>query len=120
MNQIPISEAFLGGMILYATAGLVGLICARQRNLVRIAACALAALGAVLEGVASFAVIKDAHETIISISSGTFFLPYTFRLDPLSCYFNLALAIVGLAISIYSFGYLRSFDSKKPVGVFCF
>ena len=120
MNQIPISQAFLGGLILYAAAGLVGLIAARQRNLVRIVACALAALGAVLEGVASFAVIKDAHETIISIPSGTFFLPYTFRLDPLSCYFNLALAVVGLAVSIYSFGYLKGFDSKRPVGVFCF
>ena len=120
MNQIPISQTFLGGIILYAAAGLVGLIAARQRNLVRFVACALAALGAVLEGVASFAVIKDAHETIISIPSGAFFLPYTFRLDPLSCYFNLALAVVGLAISIYSFGYLKSFDSQKPVGVFCF
>ena len=120
MNQIPLSQVFLGGLILYAAAGLVGLICARWRNTVRIVACALAALGAVLEGVASFAVIRDAHETIISIPSGTFFLPYTFRLDPLSCYFNLALAVVGLAISIYSFGYLKSFDSKKPVGVFCF
>jgi hydrogenase-4 component B len=120
VNQIPISQAFLGGLTLYAAAGFVGLIAARQRNLVRIVACTFAALGAVLEGISSFAVIRDAHETIISIPSRTFFLPYTFRLDPLSCYFNLALAVVGLAISIYSFGYLKGFDSKKPVGVFCF
>jgi hydrogenase-4 component B len=120
VNQIPVSEAFWGGLTLYAAAGLVGLIGARQRNLVRIVACAFASLGALLEGVASFAVIKDAHETIVSIPSGTFFLPYTFRLDPLSCYFSLALAVVGLAVSIYSFGYLKGFDSKRPLGVFCF
>ena len=57
----------------------------------------------------------------ISIPSGVSFLvQYTFRLDPLSCYFNLALAVVSLAVSIYSFGYLKGFDARKPVGVFCF
>ena len=121
MNQIPISQAFLGGMILYAAGGLFGLIAARQRNLVRIVACGFAALGAVLEGIASLAVINDVHETVISIPSGvSFFVQYTFRLDPLSSYFNLALAVVGFAVSIYSFGYLKGFDSRKPVGVFCF
>ena len=63
MNQIPISQAFLSGLILYAAAGLVGFLGARWRNLVRVMACTLAALGAVLEGVASFAVIQDLHET---------------------------------------------------------
>ena len=120
MNQIPISQAFVGGMILYAVGGLVGLMAGRQRNLARIAACTFAALGAVVEGVTSLAVIEDVHETVISIPSGVFFLQYTFRLDPLSSYFNLALAVVGLAVSIYSFGYLKGFDARKPVGVFCF
>jgi hydrogenase-4 component B len=120
VNQIPIAQAFLGGMILYAAGGLFGLIAARQRSLVRIVACALAALGAMLEGIASLAVIKDVHETIVSIPSGVFFLQYTFRLDPLSSYFNLALAVVGLAVSIYSFGYLKCLEARKPVGVFCF
>ena len=107
-------------MILYAVGGLVGLMAGRQRNLARIAACTFAALGAVVEGVTSLAVIEDVHETVISIPSGVFFLQYTFRLDPLSSYFNLALAVVGLAVSIYSFGYLKGFDARKPVGVFCF
>lgn len=120
MNQIPISQAFLGGLILYGAAGLFGLMAAHQRNLVRIVACALAALGAVLEGIASLAVIKGVHETIVSIPSGVSFLQYTFRLDPLSCYFNLALAVVALAVSIYSLGYLKGLDGKKPIGVFCF
>jgi hydrogenase-4 component B len=120
VNQIPIAQAFLGGMILYAAGGLFGLMAARQRSLVRIVACALAALGAMLEGIASLAVIKDVHETIVSIPSGVFFLQYTFRLDPLSSYFNLALAVVGLAVSIYSFGYLKCLEARKPVGVFCF
>ena len=105
---------------LYAAGGLFGLVAARQRNLIRAVACAFAALGAVLEGIVSLAVIKDVHETMISIPSGVPFLQYTFRLDPLSSYFNLALAVVGLAVSIYSFGYLKGFDTRKPVGVFCF
>lgn len=120
MNQIPIAQTFLGGMILYAAGGLFGLTAARQRNLVRIMACAFAALGAVLEGVASLAAIKDVHETMISIPSGVFLLQYTFRLDPLASYFNLALAVVGFAVSIYSLGYLKGLDAGRPVGAFCF
>jgi hydrogenase-4 component B len=120
VNQIPIAQAFLGGMILYAVAGLFGLMAARHRNLVRIVACALASLGAVLEGIASLAAIVDVHETMISIPSGVFLVQYTFRLDPLSCYFNLALAVVSLAVSIYSLGYLKGFDARKSVGIFCF
>ncbi len=120
MSQIPIAQAFFGGMILYAAAGLFGLVAARHRRLVRIVACAFASLGAVLEAIASLAVIADVHETMISIPSGVFFIQYTFRLDPLSCYFNLALAVVSFAVSIYSLGYLSGFDARKPLGVFCF
>ena len=57
---------------------------------------------------------------MISIPSGVFLLQYTFRLDPLASYFNLALAVVGFAVSIYSLGYLKGLDAGKPVGAFCF
>ncbi|MBK5293443.1 MAG: hydrogenase 4 subunit B [Acidobacteriia bacterium] len=114
------TASFLGGLILYAASGVVGLAAARHRRLARIAACALASLGALLEGIASLAVILDARETFIAIPSGLALVQYTFRLDPIACYFNLALAVVTLAISIYSFGYLDGFAPQKPLGVFCF
>ena len=121
MNQIPIAHAFLGGASAYAVAGLFALVAARQRDLVRVVVCAFTSLGAVQEGIASLAALRDAHETMISIPSGiSFVAQYNFRLDPLSSYFNLALAVVTLAVSIYSFGYMKGFAPGKPVGVFCF
>ena len=74
MNHIPIAQAFLGGMILYAAAGLFGLMAARQRNLVRIVACALAALGAVLEGIASLAQMARCSAAVAEIIAAR--LPY--------------------------------------------
>ena len=120
MNEIPIAQAFLGGIVAYAAAGLFGLAAARQRRLVIPVVFALTTVGAVLEGAASLAAIGAAQETVIAVPFRTFFVQYTFRLDPVAAYFSLALAVVGFAVSIFSFGYVRGFDSRKPVGVFCF
>ncbi len=120
MNQIPISGLFLGGLTSYAAAGLFGLAAYQHRRATRYVFCWFACLGALLEGIASLAAILDAHETLISIPSGVPFLQYTFRLDPMSCYFSLALAVVSLAVSVYSLGYLDGFDVRKPLGIFCF
>ena len=120
MNQIPITQFFLGGLLLYAAAGLFGLVAARNRSMVRIVVCTLASVGAALEGVASLGVIGNVHATTISVPSGVFLFQYDFRLDPLSSYFSLALAVVGLAATVYSFGYLKGFDTRKHIGAFCF
>jgi hydrogenase-4 component B len=113
-------QAFLGGMVLYAAAGLLGLAAARHRRLMTTVVFGLTSIGAVLECAASLAALADVQETLISVPFRTFFVQYTFRLDPLSAYFSLALAVVSLAVSIYSFGYVGHFESRKPVGVFCF
>jgi len=120
VNQTPINGLFLGGLISYAAAGLFGLAAYQRRRATRIVFCLFACLGALLEGIASVAAILDANETLISIPSGVPLLQYTFRLDPVSCYFNLALAVVSLAVSVYSLGYLDGFDVRKPRGIFCF
>jgi hydrogenase-4 component B len=103
VKQIPISGLFLGRLT------------AR-----RMVFCLFVCLFALLEGIVSFAAIPDVHETLISIPSGVPFLQYTFRLNPLLCYFNLALAAVSLAVSVYSLGYLDGFDVRKPFEIFCF
>ena len=54
------------------------------------------------------------------IPAGVPFLIYSFRLDALSAYFNLILSLLAVAISIYSFGYLRHLDEKRTVGVLGF
>ncbi|HTL59313.1 MAG TPA: hydrogenase 4 subunit B [Candidatus Limnocylindrales bacterium] len=43
------------------------------------------------------------------------------RLDPLSAFFVLIVSLLALALSIYSFGYVRAFYGRKSVGVLaCF
>jgi hydrogenase-4 component B len=42
------------------------------------------------------------------------------RLDPLSAWFTFALAILALAVSIYSFGYLRPMEGNRNLGVLGF
>jgi len=39
------------------------------------------------------------------------------RLDPLGAFFVLIVAVLGLALSIYSFGYARGFHGRKSVGL---
>jgi hydrogenase-4 component B len=38
------------------------------------------------------------------------------KLDPLSAFFVLIVSVLGLALSIYSFGYVRGFYGRKSVG----
>ena len=39
------------------------------------------------------------------------------KIDPLSAFFLLILSVVGFAISVYSFGYVRGFYGRKNIGV---
>ncbi len=119
-THASIAQTFFGGLILYAAAGLFGLAAAPYRSVVRAGVCLLASLGAVLECLASVTTLLNLREITLSLPSGVFLFEYTFRLDPMSSYFGLALGVVSLAISVYSFGYVRGFDDAKPVGVFYF
>ena len=44
-------------------------------------------------------------------------LVFSVRLDPLGAFFLLILSVLGLAISIYSLGYVRGYYGRKSVGV---
>jgi hydrogenase-4 component B len=44
----------------------------------------------------------------------------TFRIDPLSAFFLLVISLIGLAVSIYSFGYVKSFVGRRHIGIFLF
>jgi len=120
MNTFPSEQLFKLGLEIYLAAGIFGLLAWRYRNLARIVVFSLTALGAAVEGGACFTALVSGQTSTVVIPSGVSMVAWTFRLDPLSCYFNLALAVVALAVSIYSLGYVRGFAAHKPVGLFCF
>jgi hydrogenase-4 component B len=69
---------------------------------------------------ASYIVLSSREDVVLSLFDPTPFGQMTFRIDPLSAFFLLIISLVGLAVSIYSLGYVRSFLLKRHVGVFLF
>lgn len=51
------------------------------------------------------------------LSSHIPFVEFTVRLDPLGAFFGMIVSLLGTALSIYSFGYVRGFYGRKNVGV---
>jgi len=87
--------------------GAAGLIAWRRAEWARGLSFGLAALGAVLGGAASVLTLLAGANISWDLASGVPFLRYSFTLDPLAAFFNLALALVALAISVYSQGYVK-------------
>jgi len=85
----------------------------------RVVPFAFATLGSLLLAVA-------ACEALAFPAPGTWNLPLvtlfdcTVRLDPLSAWFTLTLAILALAVSVYSFGYLRPMEPTRNLGALGF
>jgi len=55
-----------------------------------------------------------------AISPGLPLFQYSFCLDPLSAFFVFILSVLGIAVSIYSFGYLESMERRRNVGLIGF
>ena len=82
-------------------------------------------------GCTSFASLCGIISCVFALASGTAatnqsfdlfrslipFVQFTVRLDALSAFFGLIVSLLGLALSVYSFGYARGFYGRKNVGV---
>ena len=104
---------FFGGLLAYAVGAIASLITRRRARLARIVCCTFGLAGGLLEAVSSWTALFGAVNPQWEIPAGVPFLTYSFRLDTLSAFFNLILSLLAVAISIYSFGYLRSFHLQK-------
>jgi hydrogenase-4 component B len=119
----PARELFLAGAGAYALAsagGLASHFLGKTGRGVRNILCLGALVGALLQATAAFAALASGVEPAWSLSSGVPYLNYSFRLDPLSAYFSLALSLLAAAISVYSFGYLKHSPAGRQAGLFCF
>ena len=59
----------------------------------------------------------DGYATFALWPSLVPYLQLTVKLDPLGAFFVLIVSLLGLALSVYSFGYVRGFYGRKNVGV---
>ena len=119
MNWFPASEVFTGGLVLYALGALSGLLLQRRPGEARRLGCWFALAGAILSGIAAVSALIGGP-VAWSVSSGVPLFAYSFTLDALSAFFNLVLSLLVVAVSIYSFGYLRALEKDKNLGLFSF
>jgi len=119
MNSFPAGEVFAGGLAAYALGALSGLLLQGRASLARRLGCGFALAGAILTGLASVSALTG-PAVQWSITSGIPLFAYSFTLDAVSALFNLALALVAAAVSIYSVGYMRSMEKNGNLGLFSF
>jgi hydrogenase-4 component B len=101
-----------------AGAGLLLLRFEKAANFFSFGCASSASLCGVL--VCVFALATGTAATNQSFELFTSLIPYvqfSVRLDALSAFFGLIVSLLGLALSVYSFGYARGFYGRKNVGV---
>src|SRR3974377_1150999 len=120
MNTLPVGATFTLSVALYSAGALLSLASWRKPALCRRICCGTALAGAIFGGLPAVFGILQGTAVRWSISSGIPLCAYSFDYDALAGFFNLTLAILAGAVSIYSFSYLKEFDGKRNIGFFGF
>src|SRR5216683_390652 len=120
MNTLPVGATFTLSLAAYLTGALASLVTWRKPALARYICCGTALAGAALEGLAAVLGILQGTAIRWSVPSGIPLFAYSFSYDALGGFFNLILAILTIAGSIYSLGYLKGFEGRRNIGFFGF
>src|ERR1039457_4924282 len=120
MSTFPLGMIFALSVAAYLTGAFACLACWRKPAVARRICCSAALAGATLGGFAAVLGILRGTPVAWSLHSGIPLFAYSFSYDALAGLFNLALAIPVVAVSIYSFGYLKTFEGKRNIGFFGF
>lgn len=100
-----------------AIAGLSFLKFEKSANLFSFGFATLASLCGIFASVTVLVTGATTNQSFELFSSLLPYVQFTVRLDPLGAFFWLIVSLLGLALSIYSFGYARGFYGRKNVGV---
>jgi hydrogenase-4 component B len=106
-------DTWLVVLLAYAAGSIGSLLCVRNAFLARLITVIFGVAGGLVQVWVSLATILKGNSVGWSIPSGVPLLDIGMRLDPLSAIFTLALGVVAIAVSIYSFGYTSSFTSNR-------
>ena len=110
---------FAAALATFLLGAISGLATWKRPTAARIVAFAFAVLGSLLLIVASGRALAFPTSAAWNLPLVTLF-PCTVRLDPLSAWFTLTLGILALAVSVYSFGYLRPMERNRNLGALGF
>jgi len=113
MNTLPVGATFALSVAAYLTGAVASLASWRRPALARYICCSTALAGAALGGLAAVLSILQRTPVRWMIPSGIPLFSYSFSYDALAAFFNLVLAILASAVSIYSFGYLKEFEGRR-------
>lgn len=119
MIQVSSESLFSGGLLAYLAGAVAGLLGVRWPGNGRILAFGMALLGALLETAASAVALAQGGAPSWDLPCGVALFSWTVRLDPISAYFVLALGFLSVAVSTFSFGYLRH-EAGTGVGILGF
>jgi hydrogenase-4 component B len=120
MNTSSVSTIFALSLAAYSAGGLASVATWRNPVLCRYLCCGSALTGAVFGGLAALLGILQGSPVRWSVPSGIPLFAYSFNYDALSGFFNLTLAILAGAVSIYSLSHLKEFEGKRNIGFFGF
>lgn len=115
-----IAELFLSGVLVWLAGAVASLVLWRHATAARLVACGSALAGSLLELGSSALALCSGGTTVIGLPFGNPIFSWAVRIDPLSAYFNVTLAVLAAAVSLYSFGYLRHMEGRRNLGAFGF
>jgi hydrogenase-4 component B len=118
MNPVSLSAIYALSLVAYIVGAVAALAAWHRPALARYLCCGTALVGGVLGGFAAVLGILRSAPVQWSVPSGIPLFAYSFSYDALASFFNLVLAVLVIAVSIYSFGYLKEFEGKRNIGVF--
>lgn len=107
------------GLMLYGLGAVAGLIFLRAEKLANGVSFGCGALAGLCGTIAcAYSLASGAASRSLELFPPLFpYARFTIRADALGLYFGLIVSLLGLAVSIYSLGYVRAYYGRKPVGV---
>src|SRR5260370_6520422 len=107
MNTFPVGAAFALSLAAYITGALASLASWRKPTVARNICCGTALAGAALGALAAVLGLLQGTAVRWSFPSGIPLFAYSFSYDALGGLFILTLAILAVAVSLYSVCYLK-------------
>ncbi|MGZ4858499.1 MAG: hydrogenase 4 subunit B [Candidatus Angelobacter sp.] len=120
MSTLPVNATFVFSVAIYLAGACASLASWQKPTLARQICCSTAFAGGAVGGLAAILGVFQGTPAHWSVPSGIPLFAYSFSYDALGGFFNLTLAILAIAVAIYSLGYLKEFEGKRNIGLFGF